>query len=230
MKIGIIGAMEEEVKVIKQTLKNPQGWTRAGILFHQGTIENHEVILVQSGIGKVQSAITATLLIHEFKVEAIINTGSAGGIGSNLSVGDVVLSEKTAYFDVDVTGFNYDYGQLPGQPLYFKASKYLLFSMQQAAEKMNYSVNSGLIVTGDSFVNNPDKITYIKKHFPNALAIEMEGAAIAQVAHQFGIGCLIVRAISDTADEKATINFNKFIIKAGEKSAKMVLKFLEVLE
>ncbi|MDR0691239.1 MAG: 5'-methylthioadenosine/adenosylhomocysteine nucleosidase [Streptococcaceae bacterium] len=230
MKIGIIGAMEEEVKVIKQALKNPQGWTRAGVIFHQGLIGNHEIVLVQSGIGKVHSAITATLLIHEFKLEAIVNTGSAGGIGKGLFVGDIVLSEKTAYFDVDVTGFNYDYGQLPGQPLYFSASKYLLFSMQQAAEKMEQTVSSGLIVTGDSFVNDPEKIADVKKHFPKALALEMEGAAISQVAQQFGIGCLIVRAISDTADEHATVSFDEFIIEAGEKSAKMVLKFLEVLE
>ncbi|MDR1521367.1 MAG: 5'-methylthioadenosine/adenosylhomocysteine nucleosidase [Streptococcaceae bacterium] len=230
MKIGIIGAMEEEIKIIKQNLKNLQRWMCAGVIFHKGIIKNHKVILVQSGIGKVQSAITATLLIHEFKVEAIINTGSAGGIGKDLSVGDVVLSEETAYFDVDVTGFNYRYGQLPGQPLYFKASKYLLSSMKQVAEKMNQPVNLGLIVTGDSFVNNLDKIKDIKKHFPKALAVEMEGAAISQVAHQFRIGCLIVRTISDTADENATVNFDEFIIEAGEKSAKMVLQFLEVLK
>ncbi|MDR1013230.1 MAG: 5'-methylthioadenosine/adenosylhomocysteine nucleosidase [Lactobacillales bacterium] len=230
MKIGIIGAMEEEIKTLKQALKHSQGWTRAGIVFYQGTIANHEVILVKSGIGKVQSAITTTLLIHEFKVEAIINTGSAGGINKDLSIGDIVLSEKTAYFDVDVTGFNYDYGQLPGQSLYFKASKYLLFSMQETVKKMNQAVSLGIILTGDSFINDPEKIENVKKHFPKALAIEMEGAAISQVAYQFGIGCLIVRAISDTADEHATVNFDEFITEAGEKSAKIVLQFLKMLK
>ncbi|MDR3156304.1 MAG: 5'-methylthioadenosine/adenosylhomocysteine nucleosidase [Lactobacillales bacterium] len=230
MKIGIIGAMEEEIVAIKQKLQDFQSWTRGNIVFHQGTIEHHEIILIKSGIGKVQSALTTTLLIHEFHVEAIINTGSAGGIGKGLKIGDIILSNQTAYFDADVTGFGYKYGQLPEQPLYFETSRYLLASMEKAVSELKLPTSTGLILTGDSFVNDTDKIQNIKQRFPGALAIEMEGAAIAQVGRQFNIGVLVVRAISDTADEKATQNFDDFIIEAGKKSAELVLKFLEIVK
>ncbi|SJZ99374.1 adenosylhomocysteine nucleosidase [Pilibacter termitis] len=230
MKIGIIGAMEEEIKLLKEKLQERTSWTRAGISFYKGNIGKHEIVLVQSGIGKVQAALTTSLLIQEFGVNAIVNTGSAGGVGSGLSVGDLVIGDKNAYFDVDVTGFGYAYGQLPAQPLYFEASKYLLMSMEEAAEKSSLHTNRGLIVTGDSFVHAPSKVLEIKEHFPDVLAVEMEGAAIAQVAHQFGIPFLVIRAMSDTADHKATQSFDEFIVEAGKRSGEMVLKFLEIVK
>ena len=124
MKIGIIGAMDQEVKILKEKMSAPISWERAGVLFVSGTLGKHDVIVVRSGIGKVAASVTTSLLIQQYGVNMVINTGSAGGIGEGLQVGDVVFSEKLAYFDVDVTGFGYDYGQLPaGMPLYFEASK-----------------------------------------------------------------------------------------------------------
>jgi adenosylhomocysteine nucleosidase len=107
MKIGIIGAMEEETRHLKDMLTDVESWTRAEIFFYKGNYGRHEVILVRSGIGKVQAAMTTALLIHEFKVDAVLNTGSAGGISSDLSVGDVVVANQSACFAVDVTGFGY---------------------------------------------------------------------------------------------------------------------------
>lgn len=230
MKIGIIGAMDEETRALKEKMENIESWTRAGVFFHSGAIGKHEVILVQSGIGKVQSAMTATLLIHHYGVQAIVNTGSAGGIGDGLNVGDVVISSQLAYFDVDVTGFGYAMGQLPQQPLYFEVSKYLLINMERAAKEVGQYTQTGLIVSGDSFVNSSEKTKEIKDYFPNALACEMEGASIAQVAHQFNVAFLAVRALSDTADAYATQSFDEFIIDAGRRSAKMVFKFLEIIK
>jgi len=230
MRIGIIGAMEEEVKEIKQRLEDLQSWTRGGIIFHQGNIENHEIILIQSGIGKVQSAITATLLINHFEVSAILNVGSAGAVDPTLGIGDIVVANQTAYFDVDVTGFGYERGQLPSQPLYFNASKYLLVTMQQTIVELGTEAKTGLIVSGDSFINSTQKIKNIKNYFPKALAVEMEGAAVAQVAHQFNKGYLVVRVISDTADGHAVRKFDNFIKEAGKKSAQIVLKFLEIIK
>ena len=231
MKIGIIGAMDQEVKILKEKMEAPMFWERAGVLFVSGTLGKHDVIVVRSGIGKVAASVTTSLLIQQYGVNMVINTGSAGGIGEGLQVGDVVFSEKLAYFDVDVTGFGYEYGQLPaGMPLYFEASKYIINEMKKAAEKTGQQVRSGLIVTGDSFVNSPEKIAEIKSHFPEALACEMEGAAIAQTARQFNIPFLVVRAISDTADHQATMSFDEFIDEAGKRSAEMVIEFLNTIK
>jgi len=229
MKIGIIGAMDQEVKVLREALTNTRSWERAGALFITGSLGRHEVIVVRSGIGKVLAAVTTTLLIHQYGVNMVINTGSAGGIGQGLTVGDLVIGDQLAYFDVDVTGFGYQKGQVPGMPLYYESSDYLKSEMKKAAEKTGLMVRNGLIVTGDSFVNNPQEVEQILAEFPNALACEMEGAAIAQAAAQFNIPFLVVRAISDTADQEASQTFDQFIEEAGEKSAKMVIDFVEQL-
>ncbi|GGC77223.1 5'-methylthioadenosine/adenosylhomocysteine nucleosidase [Enterococcus wangshanyuanii] len=229
MKIGIIGAMDQEVKILKEKLSDTRSWERAGALFVSGSLGRHEVIVVRSGIGKVLSAVTTTLLIHQYGVNMVINTGSAGGIGAGLKVGDVVISDKLAYFDVDVTGFGYAPGQLPGMPLYYECSEYLKLEMKKAAEKTGMSVQHGLIVTGDSFVNDKVKVQKILQEFPDALACEMEGASIAQAAAQFKIPFLVIRAISDTADHEASQTFDEFIEEAGEKSAQMVIHFVEHL-
>lgn len=229
MKIGIIGAMDQEVKLLKEQLTDTMSWERAGALFVSGSLGRHEVIVVRSGIGKVLSAVTTTLLIHQYGVNMVINTGSAGGIGTGLKVGDLVIADKLAYFDVDVTGFGYQPGQLPGMPLYYETSQYLRLEMKKAAEKTGLAVHDGLIVTGDSFVNDPVKIKGIKAEFPEALACEMEGAAIGQAAAQFNIPFLVVRAISDTADNEAAQTFDEFIDEAGKKSAEMVIHFVKHL-
>lgn len=229
MKIGIIGAMDQEVKILKEQLTDTRSWERADALFISGSLGRHEVIVVRSGIGKVLSAVTTTLLIHQYGVNMVINTGSAGGIGQGLSVGDVVIADKLAYFDVDVTNFGYAPGQLPGMPLFYECSDYLKSEMRKAAEETGLSARYGLIVTGDSFVNDTGRVKEILNDFPEALACEMEGAAIAQAATQFNTPFLVVRAISDTADQEATQTFDEFIETAGERSAQMVIEFVKHL-
>lgn len=231
MKIGIIGAMDQEIKILRENLEAPLSWERGGALFISGSIGRHEVIVVRSGIGKVAASITTSLLIQQYGVNMVINTGSAGGIGKDLQIGDLVISEKLAYFDVDVTGFGYQFGQLPGgTPLYFEASRYLIDEMTKAAEKTQHAVKKGLIVTGDSFIDAPGKIAAILTNFPEALACEMEGAAVAQTAKQFNIPFLVVRAISDTADHSATVKFDQFIEEAGKRSAEMVIEFVKTIK
>lgn len=229
MKIGIIGAMEQEVKRLREAMTDVRSWERAGALFVAGSLHNHEVIVVRSGIGKVMAAVTTTLLIYQYGVNMVINTGSAGALDRQLVIGDVVIGQKMAYFDVDVTGFGYQKGQLPNMPLYYESSIYLEKEMLAAAEKTGLTVTSGLIVTGDRFVNQAAQTAQILKDFPAALACEMEGAAIAQAAAQFQVPFLIVRAISDTADHEATLSFDQFIDEAGDKSAQMVIYFVKHL-
>lgn len=217
MRIGIIGAMQEEVAVLKTNMKDKKEWTEANASFTSGMIEQTEVVLVQSGIGKVNSAIAATLLFAKHEVDAIVNTGSAGGIGAGLAVGDVVISTELAYHDVDATVFDYVIGQVPQMPARYPADQTLVKQTVEAAEKVGLKAKQGLILTSDSFVADKKIVDQIKLHFPEALASEMEGAAIAQVCYQFNKPFVIVRAMSDVADEEAGISFDEFIIEAGKK-------------
>ncbi|WP_369022123.1 5'-methylthioadenosine/adenosylhomocysteine nucleosidase [Ligilactobacillus salivarius] len=227
MKYGIICAMEEEIKSLVAQLEDKKQDTIGGIDFYSGTINGKEVVLTRSGIGKVQAGVTTGLLIANYKVDAVINSGSAGGIGEGLRVGDVVLSTGAAYHDADATAFGYKPGQLPQQPQIYTADKDLLEAISKAAKESNLVAREGLIVTGDQFVSSNEKIAAIKEIYPEALSCEMEGAAIAQVAYQFSVPFLIIRAMSDVGDEDAGQSFDEFIIEAGKKSANMILNFLK---
>ncbi|EGL99521.1 5'-methylthioadenosine/adenosylhomocysteine nucleosidase [Ligilactobacillus salivarius] len=227
MKYGIICAMEEEIKSLVAQLEDKKQDTIGGIDFYSGTINGKEVVLTRSGIGKVQAGVTTGLLIANYKVDAVINSGSAGGIGEGLRVGDVVLSTGAAYHDADATAFGYKPGQLPQQPQIYTADKDLLEAISKAAKESNLVAKEGLIVTGDQFVSSSEKIAAIKEIYPEALSCEMEGAAIAQVAYQFSVPFLIIRAMSDVGDEDAGQSFDEFIIEAGKKSANMILNFLK---
>lgn len=226
MKYGIICAMEEEIKTLVEKLANKQEQSIADMKYYTGTINGHEVVLVQSGIGKVQAAVNTAFLANNFQVDCIINSGSAGGIGDGIHVGDVVLSTGTAYHDADSTAFGYKMGQMPGQPQIFEADAHLRAAVKKAAEENGLPVREGLIVTGDQFINSNAKIKQIKSIFPDALCSEMEGAAVGQVAHEFNIPYLVIRAMSDVGDEEASQSFDEFVIDAGKRSAKMILTLL----
>lgn len=226
MKYGIICAMEEEIKELRAQLTNANEENIANMIFYSGQINNHEVVLVRAGIGKVQAGVTTAFLIENFKVDAVINSGSAGGIGTGLAVGDLVLSTGAAYHDASATVFGYKPGQLPQQPQIFEADQELLQAVSEAASQTGLQVKPGLIVTGDQFVSSQAQIAAIKKIYPQALCCEMEGAAVAQVAYQFDKPFLIVRAMSDVGDEDAGQSFDEFIIDAGKKSAQMILNLL----
>lgn len=226
MKYGIICAMEEEIKALRAQLTNANEENIANMIFYSGQINDHEVVLVRAGIGKVQAGVTTAFLIENFKVDAVINSGSAGGIGTGLAVGDLVLSTGAAYHDASATVFGYKPGQLPQQPQIFEADQELLRAVSEAASQAGLQVKPGLIVTGDQFVSSQAQIAAIKEIYPQALCCEMEGAAVAQVAYQFDKPFLIVRAMSDVGDEDAGQSFDEFIIDAGKKSAQMILNLL----
>lgn len=226
MKYGIICAMEEEIKELRAQLTNANEENIANMIFYSGQINDHEVVLVRAGIGKVQAGVTTAFLIENFKVDAVINSGSAGGIGTGLAVGDLVLSTGAAYHDASATVFGYKPGQLPQQPQIFEADQELLQAVSEAASQAGLQVKPGLIVTGDQFVSSQAQIAAIKEIYPQALCCEMEGAAVAQVAYQFNKPFLIVRAMSDVGDEDAGQSFDEFIIDAGKKSAQMILNLL----
>ena len=229
MKIGIIAAMPEELVHLTQNLDKPQEVQVLGNTYYTGTIDKTEVVLVQSGIGKVMSAMSVAVLADHFQVEAIINTGSAGALAEGIAVGDVVIADKLVYHDVDVTAFGYAYGQMAGQPLYFESDKNFITRIQTNVSQLNQTWHLGLIATGDSFIAGDDKIASIKSHFPDVLAVEMEGAAIAQAAQALDLPFLVIRAMSDNANHEASISFDEFIIEAGRRSAQALLAFLKAL-
>ena len=229
MKIGIIAAMPEELLHLTQNLDKTQEVRVLGNTYYTGTIGKIEVVLVQSGIGKVMSAMSVAVLADHFQAEAIINTGSAGALAEGIAVGDVVIADKLVYHDVDVTAFGYAYGQMAGQPLYFESDKNFITRIQENLSQVDQTWHLGLIATGDSFIAGEDKIASIKSHFPDVLAVEMEGAAIAQAAQTLDLPFLVIRAMSDNANHEASISFDEFIIEAGRRSAQVLLAFLKAL-
>ena len=227
MKFGIIAAMEEELKTLLLALEDKKEVVVLGKTYYEGRIGQHEVVLVQSGIGKVLSAMSVAILAETFGVDAIINTGSAGAVSEGLAIGDVVIADRLVYHDVDVTAFGYAYGQMAGQELYFWADSDLMAKLQAVLAQEGQESHLGLIATGDSFIADPDRVAAIKHHFPEVLAVEMEGAAIAQAAQAAGKPFLVIRAMSDTAQGDANITFDEFILEAGKRSAQTLLALLE---
>ncbi|HFH9231996.1 TPA: 5'-methylthioadenosine/adenosylhomocysteine nucleosidase [Streptococcus agalactiae] len=229
MKIGIIAAMEEELKLLVENLEDKSQETVLSNVYYSGRYGEHELVLVQSGVGKVMSAMSVAILVESFKVDVIINTGSAGAVATGLNVGDVVVADTLVYHDVDLTAFGYDYGQMSMQPLYFHSDKTFVSTFEAVLSKEEMISKVGLIATGDSFIAGQEKIDVIKGHFPQVLAVEMEGAAIAQAAQATGKPFVVVRAMSDTAAHDANITFDEFIIEAGKRSAQVLMAFLKAL-
>ncbi len=212
--IGIIGAMPQTTQI-------------AGMSLHSGVINGVPVVVMQSGIGKVNATIATTLLIEKFHPKAIINTGSAGGIGEGLAVGDVVIGESVSHHDVDVTAFGYQIGQMAQMPADYPCDKKLIELAQSASTAFDHAtIHQGLIVSGDQFICHTDKFATIKQNFPQALAVEMEACAIAQTCYQFNVPFVVIRAISDLANEEASVSFDEFIEQAGKQSAEMVVSML----
>ncbi|GAL10681.1 5'-methylthioadenosine nucleosidase [Vibrio astriarenae] len=185
MKIGIIGAMEQEVSILKNAIVNLEHVEKGGCSFFSGQLNGVDVVLLQSGIGKVAAAVGTAILLDEYQPDVVINTGSAGGFDSTLNLGDVVISTEVRHHDADVTAFGYEIGQMAGQPAAFKSDEKLMTIAEQALEQMDdkHAVR-GLICTGDAFVCTPERQAFIRTHFPSVIAVEMEAAAIAQACHQ----------------------------------------------
>lgn len=230
MKIGIIGAMAQEIEILRQVMVEPKVTELAGCKIFEGKINNTRVALLQSGIGKVAAAIGTTLLIQLTQPDVIINTGSAGGLDPNLNVGDILISTEVRHHDVDVTAFGYEIGQLPANPPAFSPNEQLVELAQKEAKKAGYNVVSGLICSGDAFINGKEKINEIRQNFPNIVAVEMEAAAIAQVCHGFNLPFVIVRAVSDVADKESHLSFEEFLPLAAEKSSTIVLAMLNDID
>lgn len=230
MTIGIIGAMEEEVVILRELLTDKRIETIAGCEFTTGKMNGIEVVLLRSGIGKVNAAMSTTILLQKYQPDYVINTGSAGGSNPELNVGDVVISTEVRHHDVDVTVFGYEYGQVPQLPAAFEADVELVKTAMNAAKGISdIKVVEGLIATGDSFMNDPQRVEYIKGKFTNLQAVEMEAVAVAQVCYQYGTPFVIIRSLSDIAGKESNISFEQYLEKAAINSSKLVAKIVMAL-
>lgn len=230
MKIAIIGAMEEEVTLLRDNIEERTIETVAGCEFTFGKMHGADVILLRSGIGKVNAAMSTTILLEKYKPDCIINTGSAGGYNPSLNVGDAVISTEVRHHDVDVTAFGYEYGQVPQLPAAFLADEKLVAAAETASKEIEeIQIVKGLIATGDSFMSDPVRVDFVRTKFENLQAVEMEAAAIAQVAHQFNVPFVIIRSLSDIAGKESDVSFDQFLDKAAQHSATLVMKMVASL-
>ena len=231
MKAGIIGAMEPEVAILKAKLKNCETSTQAGFTFFQGQLDDNDVVIVQSGIGKVAAALATAILIDKFQPDYVVNTGSAGGFDAELKVGDVVVSSEVRYHDVDVTAFGYEIGQLPGNPAAYIPHQVLVAAAKEGiAQLANIQAKVGLITTGDTFMTKDDDIAKARANFPTMAAVEMEGAAIAHTCHQFKLPFVIIRSLSDIAGKESPTSFDEYLETASVNSSQLVINMINALK
>lgn len=223
-KIGIIGAMELEVEELKAKMNTEKIVKKAGMEFYEGTLNNADVVIVRSGIGKVNAALCVQILADLFEVTHIINTGIAGSLNAKLDIGDILVSETAIHHDVDATIFGYPLGEVPQLGVReFTADKELINLAIASCEKVNPDIHAitGKVVSGDQFISSKEVKNRLIETFQGDCA-EMEGASIAHGAYLNHLPFVIIRAISDKADDSAEMDYPSFEKAAALHSAKLV--------
>ncbi len=228
---GLIAAMPEEVSHLRSSLDGELAHHYAGIEFYTGMLTTGTgggvpVVLAQSGIGKVNAALTTQLIIDRFSVSLVINSGSAGGLGEGQSIGDFVIASRLCHHDIDVTLLGLAPGELPCLPRYFSVRREFVCALNKLARRAGIPHHIGTIASGESFVYRPQQVAYIKRNFDEVIACEMEAAAVAQVCHLNGVGVVVIRGLSDIAGAGAEVNFEQYLQLASARSARLVRDFV----
>ena len=230
--IGIIGAMEEEISNLKSHMQVEEVQTIAGMSFFKGAVKGIELVLVRSGIGKVNAAICTQILASVYGVDTVINTGIAGSLNADIDIGDIVVSTSLVQYDVDARNFGYKLGEIPRMNIVeFPADKYLIDKTQSVFDSLNLGIKlyKGMVATGDKFVSEDSLKAEIISNF-HAYCVEMEGAAIAQTAMLNNMACVVIRAISDKADNSANVDYRSFEARAIENMSKISLALVDSLK
>lgn len=232
-KIGILCAMEVEAELLRAQLTDRlPDENAAGGAVSRGKLYGHEVALTVCGIGKINCAMSAQMLIDRYGVNILVNTGIAGGLGDGLQTLDLVAAERLVEHDYDMTAIGqpkgYVSGNTPGEPTFFQTSERLLHVYRKVAEQIAGRFWSGTIATGDMFLANPAYKRSLRENF-HAIAGEMEGVAAVRVALANNVECFVLRAISDLADDDASMTYEMFEKKAADQSANVLLKMIELL-
>lgn len=222
--LGIIGAMEEEVEALAKMMEEVTVTEVAGMVFKQGKLKGKDVVIVRSGIGKVNAACCTQILADRYHVDAVINTGVAGSLKNEINIGDIVVSSDAIQHDMDATGFGYSLGTIPRMATStFVADQKLIDAALAACKEAipQVGVFVGRVVSGDQFITDKDTKKKLIENFA-AYCTEMEGAAIAQAAYLNNVPYLVIRAISDKADDSASMDYGEFERKAIENSVLMM--------
>lgn len=227
--IGIIGAMELEVEKLIEAMEYKEEIVYKKRTFYKGTLEGTDVVLARCGVGKVNAALTVQMMVDKFGITDIINTGVAGSLNEKIDIGDIVLATNAVYHDMEAIAFGYERGQVPQMDVFeFPTSKELIDIAEEACKKVNPDVKvfKGRVASGDQFIADKETKNCIVKYF-SPLCVEMEGAAMAHAAYVNNINCLIIRAISDKADDSAEMDYPTFEKKAAVHCAGMVREMMK---
>ena len=233
MKIGIIGAMKEEIVFFQQSMKKLEEVKQGEKTFYRGFWHGHETVIGQCGVGKVNAAITSQMMIDKFEIEIIIFTGVAGGVEERLNIGDIVISTSCQQHDIDASPLGFARGIIPmfEGPSDFPADIELVEKAFEAGiETVEAGTNvlKGKVVSGDQFIADKKEVQQLKEVF-SASCVEMEGAAVAQVAYFNRVPYVIIRSISDKANGEAAESFETFVEKAAKSSSVIVENLLKKL-
>ncbi len=226
---GIIAAMQEEMQEIQKIMKNIQKIEIYGLNFIKGEINDKLVVLVEAGVGKVNATRTAQLLIDKFDIDVVINIGSAGSANDKLNIGDIVIGKKLVQHDFDITAFGHPKGYISNVGQYLESDNQLMKKMEKAIkdlENIDFKILVGTIASGDIFCTDIKMKEKIRNKF-EADAIEMEGAAIAQVCKLDDIPFIVIRGISDSPNGNNEITFEQYLEKASKRCAQIIGKFFE---
>ncbi len=235
MKIAIMGAMLEEIEPflevsekepLLQFFKKHNDVTFGGNIYHEAKYKGHDVVLAYSKIGKVNATLTASTMIQKFGAEMLLFTGVAGGINPDYKIGDLIAATQLCQHDLDITAFGHPHGYVPEGAVYVKPSNHLLSIAKSVADEKGIDLKKGIIATGDQFIANEERKTWIKNTF-EADALEMEGAAVAVVCDALEIPFFVMRSISDTADMDATFDFDEFLKHSSARSSSFIISMLD---
>ena len=228
MKIAVMGAMPEEIEPILERLDSYKSIEYAKNIYYEGKYRGIDVVVAYSKIGKVFATLTATILIEKFKCDTLLFSGVAGGLNPNFKIGDLVIASGLCQFDLDITIFGHPHGYVPEGQVCIHTDESLRTLAKEIGKRKGIELFEGIIATGDQFVSSDEKKEFIKKTF-NADAVEMEGASVAVVCDSLDVPFFILRAISDTANSNADIDFDKFLEESAEISADFILDMVEEL-
>ena len=225
-RIAIMGAMPEEIEPLIAKLDDVTTTLYADNTYYEGRYKGQEVVVAYSKIGKVFAALTATILIEKFNCDLLLFSGVAGAISEDLKIGDLIIADGLSQHDLDITAFGHPYGYVPEGEVCIPSDAELRAVAKRVAHKKGIDLKEGIIATGDQFVADAERKMWIGKTF-NADALEMEGAAVAVVAHALRVPFFILRAISDSADMDASFNFDAFLESSAKVSADFILSMVE---
>jgi adenosylhomocysteine/aminodeoxyfutalosine nucleosidase len=228
-KLAIMGAMEEEITPLLEYFTDINKIDYADNTYYEAKLGELDVVIAYSKIGKVFSSLTASTMIQKFGCDTLLFSGVAGGINPELKIGDLIVANKLSQHDLDITAFGHPYGFVPGGSVYVETDEKLKNIALEVAHENDIKIIEGIIATGDQFVADEKRKEFIESTF-KADALEMEGASVAVVCDALNVPCLILRAISDTADMDAGFSFEEFLVSSAKNSASFLMKVIDKIK